>query len=697
MMRATARSAVRCSRVWRVDAASGVQRLVRGQRFTSSAVPESEKFPAVVTPDMAPTLSLSEMSEDFMKRPTVQLAAQIFKLDNDAERVWSVYQRLLESGLRADARTFLPMMQFCKRCLPTKGIQVLKDAIERTVPINDNMFCAFVDACTKTDPPMFQEAFDMYMKIGPPVRTHNGIMAMSQLARAAGRANDALVLVAHSSNHHVKVSQKLLRNFALMCVEANSKQGADIAERILSLIRTNCVSHFRDMDMFANVVRALLQQERWQSALNSIMLMDALKVPPTPLIFHMILSALAKVDRVSQAMQAFNSMVPRGYDIEIPVLCSLISAAGRVSEITPLQTVHQYCVGKELMLDDVVLSTLVSAYANAGHLYRAEELFRSHCEASTPDLVTFNAMIGAYGNQGALQNAIDVFNQLKAAGLTPTKWTLSGLLVACAHVGDIGRAREFLTEFDETWKIPRDVQHVEYLVDLHGRAGDLNTCEKLASEIESPDIRIWLAVLTGCREHSDLERAERVFAKVLQLPDITVPQYLSAFALMMSLYARAGRSDDVNRLRESMRTRGLLKETGRTTLQQSSKSINFVTADIQYHADPGLRDNHTQLMQRLAEDGYKPDGSLIMKPLAHYEDEARSLSLHSEKISIAYVMKVQPDCNDPIRMAKLARMCPDCHDAVKHASSVLNREIFLRDLTRHHRFVNGKCSCGDYW
>lgn len=50
-----------------------------------------------------------------------------------------------------------------------------------------------------------------------------------------------------------------------------------------------------------------------------------------------------------------------------------------------------------------------------------------------------------------------------------------------------------------------------------------------------------------------------------------------------------------------------------------------------------------------------------------------------------------------IRVVKNLRVCGDCHEVTKIISKVYNREIIVRDRVRFHRFVNGSCSCKDYW
>ncbi|ONI17111.1 hypothetical protein PRUPE_3G138300 [Prunus persica] len=50
-----------------------------------------------------------------------------------------------------------------------------------------------------------------------------------------------------------------------------------------------------------------------------------------------------------------------------------------------------------------------------------------------------------------------------------------------------------------------------------------------------------------------------------------------------------------------------------------------------------------------------------------------------------------------IRVVNNLQICRDCHSAMKLISQAYNREIVIRDNYRFHRFVDGNCSCKDYW
>jgi len=53
-------------------------------------------------------------------------------------------------------------------------------------------------------------------------------------------------------------------------------------------------------------------------------------------------------------------------------------------------------------------------------------------------------------------------------------------------------------------------------IDMLGREGRLDECETIIDE-NNTDVIILMSLLGACSKHNDLERAERVFSKIMQI------------------------------------------------------------------------------------------------------------------------------------------------------------------------------------
>ncbi|CEO98500.1 hypothetical protein PBRA_006614, partial [Plasmodiophora brassicae] len=620
--------------------------------------------------------------------------------ETDPHHAWVVFRRVLDERIDADFRFYTTMMAFCKRYDPGGAVDVMRAAEARGIYISDAMFCSFLAACQSAEPVLLDDALDAYARCGP--RTYNVIFGIANICRVAKRPASALFLVADiADNDLVAIDTKLLSIFAACCAEAMfSRQSADTAERLFDLLRLKRLCPPADQRPFSNLIKPLLAQERIDAAMRALDAIDTTGMQPSAFLYTKILSVLAKLDRISDALDLVRKMVARGLPVDTPVLSLLVAACGRASDLAAVQVLYEHATNlpNDVLRNDFVVSAFVSAFAHCSDLHAAENVFRRRCLVSTPGVTPFNAMIAAYSHHGMLANARQTYDKLKRAGLEPTPPTLASLLAGCSHVGDLDQANAIVDEFQRRGSFPVDGAHMTCLIDLHGRVGNLDEAERIATETAGDDIIAWLTLLSACRKHDDVVRAERAFARIQAIPNASQRHVASAYSLMAVIYGSARRNDDSVRLREEMHRLGLSKTPAKTSLYlPTSGLVAFVSEDEKYFKDAALKEKHAELVRHLDVHGYAPDTSqLVASRFSSAQEARRSLSLHSEVLAIAYGL-LHLAAHEPIRLTKNLRVCPDCHETSKRISALYKRDIFTRDASRHHFFRNGQCSCGDYW
>ncbi|KAJ8557862.1 hypothetical protein K7X08_004628 [Anisodus acutangulus] len=93
--------------------------------------------------------------------------------------------------------------------------------------------------------------------------------------------------------------------------------------------------------------------------------------------------------------------------------------------------------------------------------------------------------------------------------------------------------------------------------------------------------------------------------------------------------------------------------------------------------------------------GYAASTSEVLLDIDE-ENKEGAVNRHREKLAIAFSLMNTPP-GTPIRIVKNLRVCEDCHSATKFISKTYKREILFRDRNRFHRFIDGVCSCKDFW
>ncbi|PWA98786.1 pentatricopeptide repeat (PPR) superfamily protein [Artemisia annua] len=127
------------------------------------------------------------------------------------------------------------------------------------------------------------------------------------------------------------------------------------------------------------------------------------------------------------------------------------------------------------------------------------------------------------------------------------------------------------------------------------------------------------------------------------------------------------------------------KQASNTTPSQQAKAIK-PTKLLLHNQD---------LDEEMRRRGYVPDVSFVLRDIGE-KDKENQLFWHSERLAVAYgLIKSVP--GSVIRVVKNLRVCGDCHTVLKFISSIVGREIVVRDASRFHHFKDGKCSCSDFW
>ena len=83
----------------------------------------------------------------------------------------------------------------------------------------------------------------------------------------------------------------------------------------------------------------------------------------------------------------------------------------------------------------------------------------------------------------------------------------------------------------------------------------------------------------------------------------------------------------------------------------------------------------------------------------------RSLQSHAEKLMLADLLareeKQSKDAglrhSEEIEVSVNFKMCADCHAFFKGASTLIGREMIVREPSLTHTFEGGECTCGDRW
>ncbi|CAD6339387.1 unnamed protein product [Miscanthus lutarioriparius] len=365
--------------------------------------------------------------------------------------------------------------------------------------------------------------------------------------------------------------------------------------------------------------------------------------------------------------------------------CAMLAAPAMGKEI------HGYAVRHALDSDVAVGSALVDMYAKCGCLALSRAVFD---RLPRRNVITWNVLIMAYGMHGLGDEAIVLFDRMVASDeAKPNEVTFIAALAACSHSGMVDRGLELFHSMKRNHGVEPTPDLHACAVDILGRAGRLDEAYSIISSMEPGEQQVsaWSSFLGACRLHRNVPLGEIAAERLFELE----PDEASHYVLLCNIYSAAGLWEKSSEVRNRMRQRGVSKEPGCSWIELDGVIHRFMAGESAHPESTLVHAHMDALWERMRDQGYTPDTSCVLHDIEESE-KAAILRYHSEKLAIAFgLLRTPPGAT--IRVAKNLRVCNDCHEAAKFISRMVGRDIVLRDVRRFHHFVDGACSCGDYW
>nr|DAD48571.1 TPA_asm: hypothetical protein HUJ06_018508 [Nelumbo nucifera] len=396
--------------------------------------------------------------------------------------------------------------------------------------------------------------------------------------------------------------------------------------------------------------------------------------------------------RPKEGLVLFREMLSLGIQPDAATIVSVLSAIADLGFVEEGKWVHAYLSTNKIRLDSGFIgSALIDMYAKCGYIEDAYRIFKSISHRRS--IGDWNSMISGLAIHGLGEEALEIFNDMERYDIKPNEITFLGVLSACSHGGLVQEGQYFFSLMQESYKIVPGIQHYGCMVDLLGRAGHLQEAINVLQEMPmEADVLAWKAILSACVKHGHVAIGEHAALHAIEL----APEDSSCYVLLSNVYAKAGKWDNVAKVRSMMRQRGVRKIPGCSSVLSNGVVHQFLVGmemDMMYRGRVLLK--LEEVICRLKLEGYEPDLTQILLDVEE-EDKENLLRVHSEKIAVAFGL-INMKQGAPIHIVKNLRFCSDCHSFIKLVSMVYNRKIIVRDQNRFHYFQNGSCSCKDYW
>lgn len=302
---------------------------------------------------------------------------------------------------------------------------------------------------------------------------------------------------------------------------------------------------------------------------------DALRVfrsyqDPDEVFLTVILVGFAQNGLEEKAFELFAEMVGKGIHIDANMVSAVLGAFGASAPFVLGKQIHALVIKKCFGRNTYVCNGLINMYSKCGELRESIEVFDGMPSKNT---ITWNSIIAAFARHGHGSEVFRLFESMKADGVKPTNVTFLSLLHGCSHVGSAKKGLEILNSMSSQYGIHPRVEHYACVVDMLGRASQLNDAKAFIEDGPFKDSALlWQALMGACSFHKNSEVGKYAAEKLLLLdPDCT-----AAYVLLSNIYSSEGRWDDRARIMKRMREKGLRKDTGKSWIELEKEVRSFV-------------------------------------------------------------------------------------------------------------------------
>ncbi|KAD5317064.1 hypothetical protein R6Q59_032336 [Mikania micrantha] len=255
-------------------------------------------------------------------------------------------------------------------------------------------------------------------------------------------------------------------------------------------------------------------------------------------------------------------------------ITSVLPACASLGALDVGQRIETYARACGYFKNMFVCNALLEMYAKCGKINKSMAIFEEI--GPRRNLCSWNTMIMGLAVHGKSNEALQLFHQMLTQGMPPDDVTFVGAILACCHRGMVNKGREIFKSMENKFSITPKLEHYGCMVDLFGRAGELQEAYNLIQSMPmKPDSVAWGTLLGACSFHNNVELAEIAAKQLYKLE----PWNPGNYVILSNIYANTGRWDGVANLRKMMQGFQIIKAAGYSFIEEGSEVYKFIVDD----------------------------------------------------------------------------------------------------------------------
>lgn len=315
-------------------------------------------------------------------------------------------------------------------------------------------------------------------------------------------------------------------------------------------VGVSAVTHGTLIKAFGQAGRLVRCHEIWED-------MRVARIYPTIVTYGCYIDACIRNDDTERAEGVFESMMdtPRGVRPNAVIYTSLIRGFANSRQPKKALEFYRRMLQEGIQATSVTFNSVLDVVARQlSEPSVLQEVIDDMCKANiTPDVVTYSILMKASCASGNVQNALSLFRQIQGRGLVFDQVSFNTLLLSCSKADQIQDAEDIFGEMRRCGLAPSHVT-TSIMVKMYGKAKMLDKAIALSELLETeygqkPNIYVYTCLIQACVQNKQVRRSWEIFNKMANSgvePDAitygTVIHgcvYLNKFSYAMSLVRHA--------------------------------------------------------------------------------------------------------------------------------------------------------------
>ncbi|KAG8074750.1 hypothetical protein GUJ93_ZPchr0006g42905 [Zizania palustris] len=231
-------------------------------------------------------------------------------------------------------------------------------------------------------------------------------------------------------------------------------------------------------------------------------------------LWNTLMSTFARSGNPHHALLAVSTMVRVGLRPNNVSVTSLLSASARLRSSVHGRELHGYAVRNLSALDLPLLNALVSMYGRCSQLANARTVFAGI--VSVKSVVSWTCMINACCDNGCPAEALEVFEEMRLAGVKVDEVALLAVISACTMLDCTSELGDWVEEFARGNDFLEKTHVSNALIHMHGKMGKMGRCCEIFDSMSVRTVVSWTAIIQALAVHGHGVAALVRFSQMLR-------------------------------------------------------------------------------------------------------------------------------------------------------------------------------------